>query len=91
MDPEKHWRIGNAHYLRGTVLRRERWEAPSERWDHDHCSFCWAEFSESEDPEVQHEGYTTTEAHQHGAGYHWVCEQCFADLKDEMHWQLAAE
>ena len=34
------------------------------------------------------EGYTTTSQHVNGAGYHCVCEKCFADLRDDMQWRL---
>jgi hypothetical protein len=89
MGSDKQWRIETGHFLRGVVLEPRRWHAPSEHWDHDHCSCCWVKFAEWEGPEIQHSGYTTTDEYEHGAGYHWVCEECFRDLKDEMNWRLA--
>ena len=88
MDSDKQWRIDQAGFLKGATLQWRNWKAPSAQWDHDHCACCWAKFAEWDAPEIQHQGYTTTDLHSHGAGYHWVCEECFTDLKDEMQWQL---
>lgn len=49
-------------------------------WDHDHCEFCMAKFSEN--PENLHEGYTTTDS------YHWICEECYQDFKVVFQWTL---
>lgn len=89
MDSDKQWRIDTAHFLKGAMLQRRRWKAPNDHWDHDHCACCWAKFAEWDAPDIQHEGYTTTDDYKLGAGYHWVCEGCFGDLKDEMRWRLA--
>jgi hypothetical protein len=88
VDPDKQWRIETGNYLKGATLQWQRWQRPGADWDHDHCACCWAKFAKWDGPEVQHQGYTTTSQHVHGAGYHWVCEQCFADLKDDMQWHL---
>jgi hypothetical protein len=85
-----NWRIDNARSLRGLKLRRSRYAPPSERWDHDHCAACWAKFAEFEGPGILHEGYTTCEDYKHGAGYDWVCDRCFSELKEEMGWSEAA-
>ncbi|MEO8658335.1 MAG: hypothetical protein ABI693_07680 [Bryobacteraceae bacterium] len=88
VDPDKQWRIDTGWYLKGATLRKQRWTARSDDWDHDHCSCCWAKFAEWHSPEILDEGYTTTDRHEHGAGYHWVCATCFIDLKIDMQWQL---
>lgn len=62
---------------------------PSEDWDHDHCVVCWAKFAEYDAPDIEHEGFTTCDDYEFGPRYHRVCEECFADLKDEMGWSLA--
>ncbi|MBM3814552.1 MAG: hypothetical protein FJW20_23240 [Acidimicrobiia bacterium] len=48
--------------MRGFVFRWQRYRVVSEAWDHDHCSGCWAKFSEF--PEqysepIQTEGWVT--------------------------------
>ena len=50
------------------------------RWDHDHCAFCCAKFSEAENN--LHFGYCTLDR------YYWICEECFEDFKDVFSWQL---
>jgi hypothetical protein len=50
------------------------------------CSVCWAKFSDIDGPDMLREGYTTGDNYAHGARYEWVCDECFAKLKDEMHW-----
>ncbi len=89
MDSDKQWRIDTGQRLKGVEFQRRRWRAVGDHWDHDHCACCWAKFADWDGPDVQHEGYTTTEDYIHGAGYEWVCEQCFADLKEAMQWRLA--
>ena len=48
-----------------------RW---SKTWDHDHCDFCWATFSEYEND--LHEGYVTEDKHT------WICPECYKDFKE---------
>ena len=80
---EADWRLTNQlNYLRGVTLEWRTYTRPSERWDHDHCSFCWAEFMDSEGPDILREGYTTPDA------YHWVCQQCFNDFKVLFEWRV---
>lgn len=85
---EKDWRLTNQeNYLKGVSLvhRKYRQYPENPKWDHDHCAFCWAEFSLREAPEALKEGYTTENE------YHWVCEKCFADFKDSFQWQVREE
>jgi hypothetical protein len=55
----------------GTVLKRTRYAARSETWEHEHCVFCFAKFMDpdysdghrrfiEEHPEVLTDGYATT-------------------------------
>jgi len=88
MNPDLQWRMETGWYLKGATLRKAKWRKRNADWDHDHCSCCWAKFAEWDGPEILHEGYTTTEQHPPGVGYHWVCEQCFDDLRSEMQWQV---
>jgi hypothetical protein len=77
------WRVDNGKHTRGAVLTLKEYLAPSDKWDHEHCVCCWAKFVESA-PGALSEGYTTKD------NYHWICPQCFRDLKGEMEWTLAS-
>jgi hypothetical protein len=83
VDPDKQWRIDTGLFLKGATLQRLRWKAQSGDCDHDPCACCWAKFAKFDGPDIQHEGYTTADR------YHWVCEGCVTDLRDEMDWHLA--
>lgn len=37
---------------------------------------------EDDYPETLYEGYTTED------GRHWICKQCFEELKEMFHWKL---
>ena len=96
------WRLtGQERYLSGAVWVRKRYRAPSERWEHDHCAFCWAKFMDpdfspehrkfiEQQPDVLSEGYATTAEHPHGADYHWVCPTCFSDFAERLGWRVVA-
>jgi hypothetical protein len=87
----KQWRIDNANHLKGVGLELRQYTRWSESWDHDHCSACWAKFAEFDGPEIQHEGYATRDGYKFGAGYEWVCRECFNDLKDDLGWVALPE
>jgi hypothetical protein len=94
------WRLcGQERYLAGAAWVRRRYRARSERWEHDHCEFCWAKFMDpdfspehrrfiQEHPEVLTEGYATTAEHAQGAEYYWVCEPCFSDFAERFCWRV---
>ena len=86
MPSKQDWRIDNCKGLRGVALRRKKYTAPSERWDHDHCSACWAKFADIEGPAILHEGYATTADYKLGTDYDWICPTCFTELRDLMNW-----
>lgn len=69
-------------YLNGAILHWATYRVPSLKWDHDHCEFCWAKFTESGGPDSLHDGYTTDD------GYRWICSQCFEDFKDQFHFSV---
>lgn len=77
------WRLcGQEDYLKGVTLQRKRYQRYSSTWDHDHCEFCWAKFAEEDlIPDALHEGYTTAD------DYHWICESCFEDFKEQFEWR----
>jgi hypothetical protein len=85
-ESSKQWRIDNANHLKDARLQFRRYTRWSESWDHDHCAACWAKFAEFTGPEIQHEGYATCDDYKFGAGYEWVCAECFNDLKGDLGW-----
>ena len=76
------WRIDNAKWTRGAVLRFKKYMRYSETWEHDHCAGCWTKFMESRGPGVLTEDYVTEDNKR------WICPECFRDLKDVMEWKL---
>jgi hypothetical protein len=75
----------------GAILVLKRYRAPSERWDHEHCLFCWAKFMDPDlseasrqfieaNPDVLTEGYTLSEEPELDD---WVCPQCVEDFAEE--------
>lgn len=75
------WRLqGQERFLKGVALQFRPYEQWREGWDHDHCEFCGAKFSLSQN-DIR-AGYTTADM------YHWICESCFADFKDMFEWTL---
>jgi hypothetical protein len=75
------WRLlGQEEYLFGVSLSKKVYKKPRDDWDHDHCEFCFAKFSEREND--LHEGYTTEDE------YRWICERCYRDFKDQFQWHV---
>jgi hypothetical protein len=74
-----NWRLqGQEEYLLGASLSKKIYKKPREDWDHDHCEFCSAKFSEAEGDLT--EGYTTDDE------YRWICTRCFEDFKEQFQW-----
>ncbi len=81
MREENDWRLRNQEdYLKNKTLIKVECRKPSEKWDHDHCDFCWAKFSEY-DGDI-HEGYCTKDESI------WICEECYEDFKDMFEWKI---
>lgn len=77
------WRhCGQERYLHGAALVRRTWVAPRPDWDHDHCEFCNAKFSER--AADLNEGWATEDSSR------WVCDACYADFRAEFEWPAAA-
>ena len=76
--PDDWRRQGQERFLKGRRWTLRGYRPNREGWDHDHCELCGAKFSLAEGD--LHQGYVTTDY------YHWVCESCFADFRDEMEW-----
>jgi hypothetical protein len=76
------WRLqGQEKYLKGVCLSKKRYGKYREGWEHDHCEFCGAKFSEREGDLGT--GYATQD------DYHWVCEKCYDDFKDMFQWKIS--
>ena len=76
------WRLqGQERNLSGRTLTRIPYSRWSATWDHDHCVFCSAAFSEYDGD--LHEGYVTADDHRT-----WICDECFEDFKDMFRWQV---
>jgi hypothetical protein len=80
-----------AHYtsdffecMRGLEMRRALWSRPSYNptWDHDHCTFCNKEISDSPSGDVLSWGYVDSGDNA------WVCARCFEALKHHFEWVL---
>lgn len=83
MVEKNDWRLTyQEDYLMGKSLKYVKaFKKYSEKWDHEHCSFCWATFSEYEND--LHEGYCTLDEK------YWVCPTCFEDFKEMFGWTVA--
>jgi len=71
-------RQGQESFLSGVKLIYQKYKPYRSGWEHDHCEFCGAKFSL--DKKDLNEGYATEDR------YHWVCEDCYNDFKDEFKW-----
>jgi hypothetical protein len=75
------WRLmGQEKYLAGASLTKKAYKKYREDWEHDHCAFCSLKFSER--PGDLNEGYATEN------DYHWICERCYEDFKEQFHWTV---
>lgn len=70
------WRRDGNDGLRNTRWFWSTWKAPRPDWDHEHCEFCMAKFSETM-PDTLREGYCMLGTDR------WICADCFADFKAE--------
>ena len=75
------WRLqGQERFLLGVTLSRMNYKKYRPDWEHDHCELCSKKFSE--EPGDTNGGYVTTD------GYHWICDECFADFKERFKWEV---
>lgn len=73
-------RQGQEKFMKAQTLRWQQYIAYRPSWDHDHCEFCGTKLSNGEGD--LHEGYVTQDR------YHWVCEKCFKDFREEFDWRV---
>lgn len=83
MDDKKNdWRLqGQEKYLFSKTLVHKKYGDKTTTTDHDHCEFCSDKFSINI-PDCLKEGYTTTD------DYHWICEKCYLDFKNDFKWTI---
>lgn len=81
------WRITNQdRYLTGVSLQKRPFciRSGHDKWDHEHCDFCWAKIVPvervAEDPDFISEAYVTQDQ------AHWVCPKCYEDFKKAFRW-----
>ncbi len=75
---------GQERFLMRKTLYKIRFIKLSDKWDHEHCEFCWARFSDYK--EDLHEGYCTEPSNSSTA--HWICPECYNDFKSDFQWKL---
>lgn len=76
-------RMGQEKYLMGAKLWYvSQYKPYSERWEHEHCCFCFQKISQYEGD--THSGDCTTDEKQS----HLICEECHKDFKDEFNWTV---
>ena len=76
------WRLqGQEKYLKGVVIERKKYQRYRAGWEHDHCAFFGAKFSE-DIPDTLHIVYSTTD------NYHWICDDCYKDFKSLFEWKM---
>ena len=78
--PDDWRRQGQERFLKGRTWSLQGYRPHREGWEHDHCEFCGVKLSPADGD--LHRGYVTRDA------YHWVCEDCFVDFRDEMEWEV---
>ena len=90
MIEKDDWRLsvgpvyGNEEKFRNIPLYYIPFQPLSERWDHEHCVFCWDKFYLH--PECLREGYCTRS--QNAPDADWICPECYEDFKDMFGWTL---
>ena len=78
---ENDWRLwDDSDCFRNEKFYFRKYKKSSERWDHEHCNFCWARISEYDDE--LNEGYCTVKDEL------WVCPQCFNDFKEKFNLEV---
>jgi hypothetical protein len=83
------WRLSGHKTHDGSTWHHRSYFIWSPTWDHDHCSFCGASFEvpgseAAQGEDVRTEGWTSEDE------YEWICDVCFADFRDQFHWQVRA-
>ena len=80
---DSDWRRnGQEKYLTNAeLIFIEEFRSLSDKWEHEHCEFCWEKFSEGDND--LHSGYCTADQK------HWICPDCFEDFREEFQWTIS--
>lgn len=82
---EQDWRLQIPHdNLMGKTVRFQMFVPVSERWDHEHCIFCWEKFSAFEND--LHAGYRIVDGEED-----WICPEYFQDFQKRFRWRIKEE
>lgn len=75
---QNDWRLTNQmNYLYQKTLTLIPFTPDREGWEHEHCAFC----SERIETGGQ-KAYATLDR------YHWICQDCFNDFKEQFQWSV---
>lgn len=82
MIEKDDWRLltPSIDKLRHKNFIYNQFKIKKDKWDHEHCEFCNAKFSENRGD--LNFGYSTEDE------YYWVCEKCFQDFQDLLDFKL---
>jgi hypothetical protein len=90
MIEKDDWRLtagpisGREEELKNIPLYYIPFQPLSDRWDHEHCVFCWEKFYLH--PECLQAGYCTGPQNSRDAD--WICPGCYEDFKEMFNWTL---
>lgn len=75
------WRLTNQkQYLDKATLVKKNYTKKSDKWEHDHCEFCFEKFSTDIQDSLK-DGYCTQDEK------HWICNNCYNDFKEMFNWK----
>jgi hypothetical protein len=89
---DNDWRLaGDRTWLIRATLVLKSYRRRSETWEHDHCEYCWAVFSDPTFPHDDsnlHQGYSMMARDRFADDQIWICRTCFEDFKDRFQWTV---
>jgi hypothetical protein len=78
-------------YFKGGTWHRRPYFLWSAEWDHDHCQFCSAPFEVAgSQAALSRKGGAQSHGWASEDEYHWVCDSCFAELRELHGWRTRA-
>jgi hypothetical protein len=84
MAEDGDWRLTHQdEYLTGLPVAWVECATLGDGWDHDHCSFCWAEFARLK---TDHAPYTAGYLADGELDDYWICPACFEDFRERFGW-----
>ena len=85
---DNDWRLrGQEEYLQNQIFQYKQFVGLPGKSLHAHCEFCWHKFMVNPDGvnDCSQQGYCSAD------GKYWVCEECFEDFREKLHWRLMEE